>query len=74
MCDANNRKGNEMRISAFEYMKKADAMTKHTVDAVSLAKAQINDGGMDDRNAVDAACEQYPHADRRTVELMIAEW
>ena len=74
MSDANNEKGNEMRISAFKYAQKADTIKKDTVDAISLAKAQINDGGMDDRNAVDAACEQYPNADRRIVELMIAEW
>ena len=45
-----------------------------TNEAISLAKAQINDGGMDDANAIDAACEQYPHADRNAVVKAIGEW
>ena len=49
-------------------------MTTATQDAISLAKAQINDGGMDDANAIDAACEQYPSADRKTVAKAIGEW
>ena len=45
-----------------------------TREAISLAKAQVNDGGMDDANAVDAACERYPQADRKAVVATIAEW
>ena len=45
-----------------------------TMEAISLAKSQINDGGMDDANAIDAACEQYPQADRKAVVATIAEW
>lgn len=45
-----------------------------TENAISLAKSQINDGGMDDSNAVDAACEQYPQADRKAVTKTIGEW
>jgi len=45
-----------------------------TQEAISLAKAQINDGGMDDLNAIDAACEQYPQADRKAVAKAIGEW
>ncbi len=46
----------------------------NTQDAVSLAKAQINDGGMEDVHAVDAACEHYPQADRKAVAKAIAGW
>ena len=49
-------------------------MSTETKEAISLAKAQINDGGMDDRNAIDAACEQYPKADRKSVEKAISDW
>ena len=49
-------------------------MTTATQDAISLAKAQINDGGMDDANAIDAACEQHPSADRKAVTKAIGEW
>jgi hypothetical protein len=45
-----------------------------TREAISLAKAQINDGGMDDANAIDAACEQYPGAVRAVVVKAIADW
>ena len=45
-----------------------------TNEAISLAKAQINDGGMDDANAIDAACEQHPRADRKAVAKAIGEW
>ena len=49
-------------------------MTTATREAISLAKSQINDGGMDDANAIDAACEQYPNADRSAVKSAIASW
>jgi len=45
-----------------------------TEEAISLAKAQINDGGMDDQNAVDAACEQHPRANRKHVQQAIQNW
>ena len=45
-----------------------------TREAISLAKAQINDGGMDDQNAIDAACEQFPQAIRAAVVKAIADW
>ena len=45
-----------------------------TNEAISLAKAQINDGGMDDANAIDAACEQYPAASRAAVANAIKNW
>jgi hypothetical protein len=53
---------------------KERTMTTATQDAISLAKAQINDGGMDDANAIDAACEQHPSADRKAVAKAIGEW
>lgn len=45
-----------------------------TQEAISLAKSQINDAGMDDANAIDAACEQYQAADRKAVAKAIGEW
>ena len=45
-----------------------------TTEAISLAKAQINDGGMDDQNAIDAACEQHPRANRVKVARAIVSW
>lgn len=45
-----------------------------TIEAIDLAKAQINDGGMDDANAIDAACEQFPSAHRMRVADAIAKW
>ena len=45
-----------------------------TNEAIDLAKAQINDGGMDDDNAVDAACETHPEAVRSAVAYAIKHW
>ncbi len=45
-----------------------------TMEAISLAKSQINDGGMDDANAIDAACEHYKQANRDAVVKAIAGW
>lgn len=55
-------------------MRTTTKQSDDTKNAISLAKAQINDGGMDDANAIDAACEQYPQADRKQVTKSIGEW
>ena len=53
---------------------KAAEKLNNTQEAISLAKAQINDGEMTDSHAVDAACEQFPQADRHAVAVAIANW
>ena len=45
-----------------------------TQNAIALAKAQINDGGMADDHACDAACEHYTQACRSEVAKAIAGW